>query len=51
MALAGLGFQPGEGLVFGSAEDTIRAAGTLGREGMRETDEVILRLMLRRGAE
>ena len=49
MARKGLVFQPGEGLVFGSAEDTVRSAGILGREGMRETDEVILQLMLSRG--
>ena len=49
MARRGLVFQPGEGLVCAEAEDTVRAAGLVGREGMRETDEVILQLMLRRG--
>jgi L-cysteine desulfidase len=38
--------QPGEGIVCENAEATIRNVGILGREGMRVTDEVILRLML-----
>jgi L-cysteine desulfidase len=42
-------FQPGEGLVLDTAEETIRAVGALGRDGMRETDEVVLELMLHRG--
>lgn len=39
-------FQPGEGLTMESAEDTIRAVGRVGRDGMHETDLEILSIML-----
>lgn len=45
-ALAHHVFQPGEGLTMESAEDTIRAVGRMGRDGMRETDLEILNIML-----
>ncbi len=43
----GLAFQPGEGLVMESVEDTIVSVGRMGREGMHSTDEEILQIMLR----
>lgn len=46
MAVNGQFFQPGEGLVKDTAEDTIRSIGRLGREGMKETDAEILRIMV-----
>ena len=47
LGLRGLAFQPGEGLVMGSVEDTIESVGRMGREGMHSTDEEILQIMLR----
>lgn len=49
MSIMGRAFQPGEGIVCSDAEKTIRAAGRVGSEGMRKTDEVVLRIMLDRG--
>lgn len=46
MALEGLVFQPGEGLVMDSAENTIQAVGRMGKDGMRSTDLEILSIML-----
>ncbi len=43
----GLAFQPGEGLVMESVEDTIESVGRMGREGMHSTDQEILQIMLR----
>ncbi len=40
-------FQPGEGLVMESVEDTIESVGRMGREGMHATDLEILQIMLR----
>ena len=40
-------FQPGEGLVMDSVEDTIESVGRMGREGMHATDLEILQIMLR----
>lgn len=45
MAFEGKVFGNGEGLVSEDVERTIENVGTLGREGMRETDRVILRIM------
>ena len=42
----GVAFQKGEGLVKGSAEETIRSFGRVGRDGMRSTDTEILQIML-----
>ena len=39
-------FQPGEGLVMESVEDTIESVGRMGREGMHATDIEILQIML-----
>lgn len=46
LAEKGCVFQPGEGLTMDCAEDTIKAVGRMGREGMRETDIEILNIML-----
>ena len=46
MARSGLAFQPGEGLVGNDVEETIAIVGSMGREGMKETDTKILKLML-----
>ena len=46
MSMAGQVFQPGEGIVAGSPEQTIRNVGHIGRVGMRETDLETLRLMM-----
>lgn len=45
LAFEGRAFGDGEGLVSSDVERTIENVGTLGREGMRETDQVILRIM------
>lgn len=45
MAFEGKAFGDGEGLVSEDVERTIENIGTVGREGMRETDRVILRIM------
>ncbi len=45
MAFEGKAFADGEGLVSEDVERTIENVGTVGREGMRETDRVILRIM------
>ena len=50
MSRHGCGFQPGEGIISANIEETIRRIGILGKEGMRETDNVILRMMLDRSA-
>ena len=39
-------FNPGEGVVGEEVEQTIRSVGYIGREGMDETDQEILRVML-----
>ena len=41
----GDGFQSGEGIVADNVESTIANVGCLGREGMKETDRVIIHLM------
>ena len=46
MAMAGRGFEPGEGLVMDDVEETIRSIGYMGRVGMKETDVEILHVML-----
>ena len=50
MSRHGCGFQPGEGIISANIEETIRRIGILGKEGMRETDNVILHMMLDRSA-
>lgn len=46
MARNGYIFQPGDGLIKHSVDDTIRAVGRMGREGMYATDKEILNIML-----
>ena len=46
MALADKQFRDGEGIVKKGVENTIRNVGCLGRDGMRQTDEEILRIMV-----
>lgn len=46
MSMAGQVFQPGEGIVAGNPEQTIRNVGHIGRVGMRETDLETLHLMM-----
>ena len=46
LSTRGLAFQPGEGLVMRSVEDTIESVGRVGREGMHATDVEILQIML-----
>lgn len=45
LAEQGYQFPAGEGLVTASSEDTIRGVGYIAREGMRQTDVEILKLM------
>lgn len=46
MAMAGRGFEGGEGLVMDDVEETIRSIGYVGRVGMAGTDIEILHVML-----
>ena len=46
MARTGRRFLDNEGLVKESAEDSIRNFARLGRDGMRETDKEIIRMMI-----
>lgn len=46
MAMKDIRFEAGEGLAMETAEDTIKAVGYMGREGMRQTDVEILNLMI-----
>ncbi len=39
-------FQPGDGIVQSDVEGTIRSVGYVGKEGMKETDVTILKVML-----
>lgn len=48
MAMRGLTFARGEGLVMDCPEDTIKAVGYVGRAGMKQTDVEILNLMIRK---
>jgi len=45
MAISGREFRGGEGIIKKGVENTIRNVGRLGRDGMRETDQEILRIM------
>ncbi len=45
MSMQGIMFQPGEGIVLDSVEDTLRSVGHVAREGMRSTDAEVLRIM------
>lgn len=46
LTMAGKGFEPGEGIVKDDIEETIRAIGHIGKDGMHATDLEILRIML-----
>ena len=46
MAVNGQVFHSGEGLVKDNVEETIKSIGRLGRNGMKETDVEILRIMV-----
>ena len=46
MAMRGVVFSSGEGLVMDCPEDTIKAVGYVGRAGMKQTDVEILNLMI-----
>lgn len=46
LAMRGFRFGAGEGLAMDTAEDTVKAIGYMGREGMRQTDIEILNLMI-----
>ena len=46
MARAGKVFRSGEGIVKKGVENTIASVGRLGKDGMRQTDEEILRIMI-----
>ncbi len=48
MYLHGSQFYDGEGIVTKGVENTIRNVGTLAREGMRETDQEIINLMIQK---
>ena len=37
---------PGEGIIKGDVEETIKSMGYIGRVGMRETDTEILNIMI-----
>lgn len=45
MAMRGIVFEAGDGLVMDNAEETIKAVGYMGRYGMKNTDVEILNLM------
>ena len=46
LAMADHSFQAGEGIVKDSAEDTIQSVGRLARDGMRQTDEELLHILV-----
>ena len=46
MFINGKEFFGGDGIVIKGVENTIDAVSTLARDGMRETDEEIIRIML-----
>ena len=50
MYVRGMEFQGGDGIISKGVENTIANIGRLGKDGMRETDREILRIMLQNGA-
>ena len=46
MAMKDRYFRPGEGIVKEGVEATVESVGQLAREGMRETDSEILKIMV-----
>lgn len=49
MYVRGMEFQGGDGIISKGVENTIANVGRLGKDGMRETDREILRIMLSNG--
>lgn len=47
MALSGTNFSGGDGILFDSVEDTIDGVGSIAHDSMRETDETIIKLMIK----
>ena len=46
LSMEGLSFQPGEGIIQETLDDTIKSVGYIGRVGMKETDLDILKIMM-----
>ena len=46
MAKRGSAFSVGEGLVMDTAENTIKSIGRMASQGMENTDNIILQIML-----
>lgn len=46
LAMKNKAFQSGEGIVKDDIEDTIKCMGYIGKEAMKDTDEVVLNLMI-----
>lgn len=46
MAMEGKSYKSGEGIVCEDADETIRAVGRIARDGMRDTDDVIISVMM-----
>lgn len=47
MALSGANFSVGDGILVGNVETTIDSVGDIARDSMRETDETIIKLMIK----
>ncbi|MDE6411698.1 MAG: L-serine ammonia-lyase, iron-sulfur-dependent, subunit alpha, partial [Clostridia bacterium] len=47
MALSGTNFSSGDGILFDSVEETIDGVGSIAHDSMRETDETIIKLMIK----
>ena len=46
MSIQNKSFLPGEGIIRGDVEETIRSVSRLARDGMRETDIEVLHIMI-----
>ena len=46
LTFRGKSFRPGEGVVKADANNTVKGVAAIAREGMKETDEVILNIMV-----
>lgn len=46
LSMEGLSFQPGEGIIQDTLDETIKSVGYIGRVGMKETDLDILKIMM-----
>lgn len=47
LAMNGLAYHDGDGILKSSIDDTIDAVADIGREGMKETDEEIMKILLK----